>query len=259
MLLSEVQNCQFVIDDNESSKYQVEFSKEIFENGILNIKFYYKKNHAGFTLSHPSMREVKDKVLNFKHYLWNGGKFWTHSNGMEFTLSIPIEKIELLPIKGYSYVKTVINGIPVSLNVSGGTRNGWTDSVYETSASSVNVNIRDMKKIMEVAIIPPGEHFENPRKKQAEDFVFYELKRDETEEELNGNREDYLAFKLQTVGSGKKSWCQNVIKNFHPGKRMYISKNTLKGREVLRKKVWGEVMKENLGKYTSLNFSPKTP
>jgi len=227
------------------SRYQVRFDPKIFENGYLNIKFGYKKNHAGYLLEHNSMKDVQNKTLEFKHTSRNR-RWWTSHEGMEFTLSIPLDKIILVPIKGYSYVAIVINGIPLRLNVSGGTRDGWTDHVSESCFCFVNFPIRKMKKIMEVAILPEPPFYRCNHSSSDLNYEFSELI------ELPTDKPQHKYFKLKFIGAGKKSWCLDVIKQHYKSKKMYVSKDTVKGRKLLEKKVRKELGNSNKGYWVAL-------
>lgn len=242
ILLSEVKENRYTLLENDKEGYQVDFAPEIFETGILKITFGYKKNHTGFTLDDRSMFDVKEKTFGFKHYRRSGSKFWTYHDGMEFTLHIPISKITLVPIKGMSYVPMVINGVALTLNVSGGTSNGWTDWVSGNPHSSINVPIRKMKKIMEVALPNPEFTVKPPKSNPALEYIFAESEEENTEDSQRITKR----VKLKFIGSGTKSWCQKVIKQHYQGKQMYICRNTLKGRYILKenikKKFWKQMV-----------------
>lgn len=137
-----------VVDDNPAEQYQV----EIEPGDFLVIRTGATAGKAAFHFDHPNLAAKAKAVFEFKHYRKNGGKFYTARAGMEFYLVIPRTAITMLPEKGYSYVPAMINGVKVKFNVSGGTINGWTDTVHTRTEISVNHPVRDLKKLAEVSV-----------------------------------------------------------------------------------------------------------
>lgn len=87
---------------------------------------------AGDCLSfgHPNLVARIGKAFEYKHTRDNGSKRWTAAPGFEYWFLIPLDKIELIPEPGYSYVKVNIDGVPFTMNVSGGTSGqSWKDWV----------------------------------------------------------------------------------------------------------------------------------
>lgn len=102
---------------------------------------------------HPNVAVSCKKIHNFKHYLRGGGKKWTAKPGIDFYFVIPKSQIKILPQEPSSYIKSEINGLKVSFNVSGGTIDGWTDWLGSTAWIGVGLSKRDLKKLAEVAVI----------------------------------------------------------------------------------------------------------
>ena len=122
------------------------------DNLIVRMGFGVTKAAARF--QHPNIAARRQTIHEFKHYYASGHKRWTSKAGVDIYFIIPRDKVMLLPIKGNSYIKATINGVPVSFNVSGGTLNGWTDWLHKTTETSVNHKLSDVKKIAECAL--PG-------------------------------------------------------------------------------------------------------
>ena len=106
------------------------------------------------TFKHPNVAATARVIHEFKHYRKGGSKFWTARAGMDFFFVIPRSEIKILPKKGHSYIPAEINGVKVSFNVTGGTRNGWTDWLNTCTSIGVNHGIRDLRRLAEVAINP---------------------------------------------------------------------------------------------------------
>jgi len=118
-LLSDCSN-SLVIDNDYS------INIEPSENQIIIMGFDANKSASKF--KHPNISATVKRIHEFKHYRKNGGKFWTSRAGVDHYLVIPRNQITILSEKGYSYIKTEINGVKVTLNVSGGTNGkGWAD------------------------------------------------------------------------------------------------------------------------------------
>ena len=109
---------------------------------------------AAASFEHPKVLVRADCVHWFKRQLPQGGKRWWSRAGRNLYFAVPKEHITVSEEPGYSYVKAEINGVKVTLNVSGGTGNGWTDLISQTVAISINHPIRDLNKIGAVALSP---------------------------------------------------------------------------------------------------------
>ena len=123
---------------------------------ILVFGHRWTDHAAKFT--HPKMLGKFLRLLEFKHYRRGGGKFWTANVGTDLYFAVPSSLVEIALDTGYSYVKARINGVCLTLNVSGGTCNGWTDRVGAVAHVRVGHGIRDLKKIAEVST--PGTELE---------------------------------------------------------------------------------------------------
>jgi len=74
--------------------------------------------------------------------------------GTDLYFAVPTSLVEIALDTGYSYVNARVNGVGLTLNVSGVTcdgRTGWTDWVGAVSHVRVGHGIRDLKKIAEVS------------------------------------------------------------------------------------------------------------
>ena len=67
--------------------------------------------------------------------------------GIDLYFMVPLENIELIPEKGYSYIRVAIGGSKFILNVSGGTSgDGWTDFCSTPFASTTcNLPLKTLK------------------------------------------------------------------------------------------------------------------
>lgn len=137
---------KYVIDDKD--RYQVEI--EAGEYLVIEFGAFAGKAAARFT--HPNIAATAKRIYEFKHYRDSGSKFWTSSAGVSHYFVVPRSAVTLLPEKGYSYVKAIINGVKVSFNVSGGTGNGWTDWLRTNTQVAVGHKLADLKKIAAVAV-----------------------------------------------------------------------------------------------------------
>lgn len=149
-LLSDCGNI-LIIDDSEKGRYSI----EIAGGDYLLLAMGFASNKSAANFQHPNIIASVKRIHEFKHYLHNGGKYWSASAGIDKYLLIPKNKIMMLPVKGYSFVKAEINGVKVSFNCSGGTYNGWTDFLNSSVHISVNHKLSDLKKICEVAVRNP--------------------------------------------------------------------------------------------------------
>lgn len=137
---------EILLDDKD--RYTIKIAK----GDYLVVTMGFKVDKAGAKFTHPNIALTNKTIHHFKHYRGRGGKFWTSHAGINHTFVIPKDKITILPEKGYSYIKAIINGVYVTFNVSGGTNNGWTDYLNENTHTSVNHKLSDLKKIAEIAV-----------------------------------------------------------------------------------------------------------
>lgn len=117
----------------------------------LILVFGHRWTHRAAKFNHPKALGKFLRLLEFKHYRRGGGKFWTAHIGTDLYFAVPSNLVEIALVAGYSYVKARINGVCLSLNVSGGTCNGWTDWVRAEAEVKVGHGIRDLMKIAMVA------------------------------------------------------------------------------------------------------------
>ena len=147
MRLSEIKGTYTLKDD---PTYHIRVDPE--PNIILAVSVYADARTS--TFDHPNIVRRAPKVLEFKHYRAKGSKFWTAHPGITFYFVVPKENIELIEEKGYSYVKTLIGGRKVTLNVSGGAGNGWTDYIGVIAGTHVGYPLRTLKAIAENSLNP---------------------------------------------------------------------------------------------------------
>lgn len=126
---------------------------------VLVLPFDGNKPGARFT--HPNIVRTRNKKLEYKHYRADGSKYWTSKLGVEQVLVVPraLVQLNINPTDpGYSYVPVIINNAEVTLNVSGGTANGWTDWVNTVCSACSNHPLKTLKAIAAVAV--RGTHHE---------------------------------------------------------------------------------------------------
>lgn len=219
MLMSEVKNGVYQIEPDYQVQIDNPKSYMLFVMG-----FDYNKKAA--KMEHPAILHKRRKVHEYKHYRDNGSKFWTSRAGVDLLFAVPLDKITLLPEKGYSYVKIEINGKKFSLNVSGGTFNGWTDSVRNINQTSTNHKIQDVLALASVAI---------PKADFQDDLTWTDNER-EAEDETRFNK----------IVEAKKSRIK-VIAELDNGKEVKIhlgwaytleNAKELTASEVIRRKRW---------------------
>lgn len=132
--------------------YHVTFGESEFVVLVAGAK--YGTPTARF--EHRNLMARTATVHEFKHYHKGGGKSWTSSAGVDLYFLIPKTAITLQPVHGYSYPEVTINGQTIKLNVSGGTLDGWTDTVGETAHTSVGHPQKVLRAIADVAVLPEG-------------------------------------------------------------------------------------------------------
>ena len=108
----------------------------------------------GSRFNHANVAAKQNRLHEFKHYRKTGSKFWTGKAGVDFLFVIPKDKIHLVHEKGYSYVPVIINGQKFALNVSGGTFNGWTDTVREYAHVGCGSSQKMLHRLADVALSP---------------------------------------------------------------------------------------------------------
>jgi hypothetical protein len=138
-----------VLDDNPEDRYLI-----AIERGThLVVRAGVHAGSPGATFTHPAIAASEKQIYEYKHYRPNGGKYWTSRAGLTHYFVIPREAVTLLPVKGLSYIKATINGVPVTFNVSGGSGNGgWTDWLCTHTSIGVGHTIRDLKRFAAVAV-----------------------------------------------------------------------------------------------------------
>ena len=103
---------------------------------------------------HPNLWHSRCRVYELKSYLQGGGKRWLARAGISHYFVVPKDRIQLYREQGYSYVRVLINGVAVRLNVSGGGSEGWTDYVGSSASISLCHGRGDLMKIAEVSCSP---------------------------------------------------------------------------------------------------------
>ena len=102
----------------------------------------------------PGIVARVDQLLEFKHYLPNGGKRWTAKAGTVLYVVLPKSAIELVLECGYSYVPVVINGVKTCLNVTGMGAGGWVDLVRGTVEISCGHTAAQVRAIASMGVPP---------------------------------------------------------------------------------------------------------
>jgi hypothetical protein len=123
---------------------------------------------TGAKFSHPNVAAKQTLLHEFKHYHPKRGKWWTAKAGVDFYFVVPKANIVLLDKKGYSYVPVRIGAQEFSLSVSGGTLNGWTDTVREYVHIGCGCTQKLLKTIASNSL-PPNQ-FDLKLEQKLEDF-----------------------------------------------------------------------------------------
>ena len=95
-------------------------------------------------------------VHEFKHYLPGGGKKWTSACGVDLAFAFHARDIKLIEAEGLSRVPVQIGDTQCTLNVSGGTANGWTDWVGVTNHTWV-AKSSAFPKALAAHAMPPSQ------------------------------------------------------------------------------------------------------
>ena len=131
--------------------------KVVIEAGeYLVVEVGAKAGKPVASFKHANIALTQKKLYNFRTYFKSGAKRWYVTAGVSHYFVIPRSKVTLLPEKGYSYVKAVINGVKVSFSVSGCGAGNWTDYLNTQTQISVNHKLSDVKKLAEVAVRGTG-------------------------------------------------------------------------------------------------------
>jgi len=142
-----------VIDDTPGEQYQI----QIESGDYLLLEVGTLANTPASKFTHPNLSLTQKRIYEFKHYM-RYGKKWTSKAGISHFFVVPRNQITVLPYKGYSYIHVMINGVQITLSVSGSTQNGWTDLLHTTVHTSVGYSLSILKKIAQVSVkmeIPP--------------------------------------------------------------------------------------------------------
>jgi len=129
---------------------------ELPEGDCLILVAGAKYPAAATCYDHPRVAARQDKVLHTRAYWPDGRKKWFAHAGRDFYFVIPRDHIALVFSKGYSYVPVLVNGLSLQLNVSGGTRNGWTDHVGQQCSVGIGCSKKQLDLLAQVAL-PPVE------------------------------------------------------------------------------------------------------
>jgi len=113
-------------------------------------------NCAAASFEHEKVAAKQSAIFEYKHYRSGGSKFWTAKAGVEFHFLVPKDQIELIPEKGYSYVKCQMGGVPFILNVSGGGggNDGWTDCVRLVAHTGTTEKKSYLKLFANHSVVP---------------------------------------------------------------------------------------------------------
>lgn len=137
---------EYIIDAAEPYKVAIDAGEYL----VVEVGATAGKASASFT--HPNISETAKRIYHFRTYYASGHKRWRSRAGVSHYFVIPRSAVTLLPEKGCSYVKALINGVKVSFNVSGGGGPGWTDYLHTHTQISINHKVSDLKRIAAVAV-----------------------------------------------------------------------------------------------------------
>lgn len=119
----------------------------------LTIVASYEADHAGAALTHPAILAKTADVFEYKHTSGTR-KWWTQAAGWKLYFVVPKNLIEVVKAEGNTFPKVIINGEAVAFSTGGGTRigGGWTDTIIHKAHLNVNVPVRVLKKLLQVAL-----------------------------------------------------------------------------------------------------------
>lgn len=136
-----------IILDSETN-----YSIVIEKGPYLILTMGFSANKAAAKYTHKNIFSTYKTIHEYKRESGNR-KYWVSKAGIDHILIIPKECVSIIPEAGYSYVKVIINGAQITLNVSGGSsNNGWNDHISTKCSTVINHKLADLKKITEVAI-----------------------------------------------------------------------------------------------------------
>lgn len=153
MLMSEAGTCFKIADD-----YRVMLPEGDHLILVVGVPF----GCAAASFEHANIAAKQSAIFEYKHYRRGGSKFWTAKAGVEFYFLVPKKHIELLPEKGYSYVRCQIGETPFFLNVSGGGGglDGWTDCVRLTAHTGTTEKKSYLKLFANHSVVPYNFEYE---------------------------------------------------------------------------------------------------
>jgi hypothetical protein len=157
----------------------------------------------GAKFEHPAVLKRENRIHEYKHYRRQGSKFWTARAGVDLVFAVPLNRITALPKKGHSYPYIEIGGEEITLNVSGGGGEVWTEWVRDAASTSCNMPLKKLKAIAGAAI-PLGE------------FKGELPSRDITPEELQREQEQWLGIVASLEVKNR------LIKEVDAGKQMKV-------------------------------------
>jgi hypothetical protein len=133
-----------------ANDYHINFPNKDYLILIAGANYPDKAVH----FNHPNLAGRQNNVFETKAYWPNGRKKWFSHAGVDLYFVVPKSKIKLIPEKGYSYVPVEVNGLTLRLNVSGGTFDGWTDSVSLQCSVGIDWKVGKLKKLAAAALPP---------------------------------------------------------------------------------------------------------
>jgi hypothetical protein len=139
---------QIPFEDNKPYRVQLP------ETGHIILVLGQKLSHRGSSFQHPALLARRRVLHWFKHTRANGAKSWTSRAGVDLCFAIPTNKISLCMEPGFSFVRTEVNGVRVTLNVSGASdaNGGWTDYVGHEAHCLLGMPVTALRKIAEVSV-----------------------------------------------------------------------------------------------------------
>jgi hypothetical protein len=151
MLMSEAGTSFKIADD-----YEVVLPEGDHLILVVGVPF----NCSAASFEHKNVAAKVSDIFEYKHHHPKRGKFWTAKAGVNFYFLVPKTKIELLPEKGYSYVKCKMGNLPFFLNVSGGGGKGWTDVVHLVAHTGTTEKKSYLKMFAENSVLPYDFEYE---------------------------------------------------------------------------------------------------
>lgn len=209
---------------------------------ILCASEDYGKRAKAFR--HPNLIATRWTVNEYKHYMVYGKK-WTRRAGHEYFMAVPLTAMEYdIPEKpGYSYVNVNINGVPVTLGMSGGScGGGWSDFTGPV-VDICKLSHCNLKKIADVALDPGSIELELPESWYSEDEILYCVAEVDMRKALAPGMKIALEWGLSFNGDDRKP---RKIRSVNRRRRSVIVEGSYGGVRVKYSQIdWLKTAREN--------------